>query len=214
MEFKYGMRLRGFSIGCQPKEGFVERRDDDTGKYYDILVYDRPLTVKEMTGYDLDRLFSYTDIKNQRQEEFNQLPFFFAFSDDQLEKEMAKRGLTLSKEDIAKIIRFPSVPGTFALKEDLPVIREYHSKPDPMDELMKDPAFAQDAFYYEMGNHEYHINWEGDYDVCRCFGSCEYDELKDYSDYLPEMGFDAGIVTAYKKAKARFLHDADENGWY
>ena len=212
MEFKYGMRLRGFSIGCQPKEGFVERRDDDTGKYYDILVYDRPLTVKEMSGYDLDRLFNYTEIKDQRQQEFNQLPFFFAFSDKQLEEELAKRGLTLA--DTSKIVRFQNIPGTFALKDDLPVIREYHSKPDPMDELMKDPAFAEDAFYYEMGNHEYHINWQADYDVCSCFGKCEYDDLKDYDDYLTELGFETEVITAFKKAKRRFLHDADENGWY
>jgi hypothetical protein len=27
--YKYGMRLRGFSIGCQPMKNFYERRDDD-----------------------------------------------------------------------------------------------------------------------------------------------------------------------------------------
>lgn len=52
--YKYGMRLRGFSIGCQPKRGFVERLDDESGKYWDILLYDRPLTQKELDDYDLD----------------------------------------------------------------------------------------------------------------------------------------------------------------
>ena len=52
----YGMRLRGFSIGCQPKEGFVDRQDDPTGKYYDILIYDRKLTDKELAEYELDYL--------------------------------------------------------------------------------------------------------------------------------------------------------------
>ena len=55
-EYKYGMRLRGFSPGCQPKEGFMERRDDPTGRYYDILVYDRMLTEKEIRDYELDYL--------------------------------------------------------------------------------------------------------------------------------------------------------------
>ena len=50
----YGMRLRGFSIGCQPKEGFVERLDDPTGEYWDIIVYDRALSDKEVDAYDLD----------------------------------------------------------------------------------------------------------------------------------------------------------------
>ena len=47
----YGMRLRGFSIGCQPKEGFVDRQDDPTGEYHDILIYDRKLTDKELAEY-------------------------------------------------------------------------------------------------------------------------------------------------------------------
>ena len=52
--FVYGMRLRGFSLGCQPMKGFVERLDDTTGKYYDLLVYDRQLTDKELSDYELD----------------------------------------------------------------------------------------------------------------------------------------------------------------
>lgn len=50
----YGMRLRGFSPGCQPKEGFIEREDDPDGKYWDLLVYDRMLTEQEMRDYELD----------------------------------------------------------------------------------------------------------------------------------------------------------------
>lgn len=53
---KYGMRLRGFSIGCQPKDGFYERIDDHTGRYYDILVYDRMLTGQEVADYELTYL--------------------------------------------------------------------------------------------------------------------------------------------------------------
>lgn len=52
--FKYGMRLRGFSLGCQPMKGFVERLDDTTGRYYDVLVYDRKLSDKELADYELD----------------------------------------------------------------------------------------------------------------------------------------------------------------
>lgn len=54
MMFLYGMRLRGFSPGCQPKDGLVERQDDVTGKYYDILVYNRELTEDELKNYELD----------------------------------------------------------------------------------------------------------------------------------------------------------------
>lgn len=53
-EYLYGMRLRGFSIGCQPMEGLKERIDDETGRYHDVLVYDRELTEEECINYELD----------------------------------------------------------------------------------------------------------------------------------------------------------------
>lgn len=52
--YKYGMRIRGFSIGCQPMEGFIERLDDPTGKYFDIITYSRELTAEEIRHYSLD----------------------------------------------------------------------------------------------------------------------------------------------------------------
>ena len=57
MEHRYGMRLRGFSPGCQPKKGLVRREDAGT-RYHDILVYSRPLTEEELSDYELDFLGS------------------------------------------------------------------------------------------------------------------------------------------------------------
>ena len=57
MYYYYGMRLRGFSPGCQPKEGLVRRIDSTSKKYYDILIYDRELTKKEETNYELDYIY-------------------------------------------------------------------------------------------------------------------------------------------------------------
>lgn len=56
MRYTYGMRLRGFSIGCQPSQGFIERLDDNTGKYHDLIVYDRKLTEDELKKFELDYL--------------------------------------------------------------------------------------------------------------------------------------------------------------
>ncbi len=62
MEYRYGMRLRGFSPGCQPMNGLLRREyGEDYGTmkwYYDILVYNRPLTDKELRDYELDDLNS------------------------------------------------------------------------------------------------------------------------------------------------------------
>lgn len=57
MKFLYGMRLRGFSIGCQPMNGLIrreERPDIGTNLYYDIIAYDRELTEEECKEYELD----------------------------------------------------------------------------------------------------------------------------------------------------------------
>lgn len=52
--YKYGMRLRGFSPGCQPKEGLVECSDERIGRYHDVLLYSRKLSEKELNDYELD----------------------------------------------------------------------------------------------------------------------------------------------------------------
>ena len=54
--YKYGMRLRGFSPGCQPMDGFLDVRDDKKRKYHDVLFYSRELTEKELENYELDYL--------------------------------------------------------------------------------------------------------------------------------------------------------------
>ena len=54
MNYRYGMRLRGFSIGCQPMNGLLWSEDDPSGRYYDILIYDRKLTDSELRDYELD----------------------------------------------------------------------------------------------------------------------------------------------------------------
>jgi len=56
MEYRYGMRQRGFSIGCQPKQGLIRREDSTDKKYWDIIVYDRKLTKQECETYALDDL--------------------------------------------------------------------------------------------------------------------------------------------------------------
>lgn len=54
--YYYGMRLRGFGLGCQPMIGFIKRHDDPTNNYYDIIEYKEPLLPKEIEAYSLDEL--------------------------------------------------------------------------------------------------------------------------------------------------------------
>ena len=36
--------------------GLIRREDDSTGRYHDVLVYDRQLTDQELEDYELDYL--------------------------------------------------------------------------------------------------------------------------------------------------------------
>jgi len=59
MKFRYGMKLRGFSPGAQPR-GVVEWEDankQETG-FWSIVVYDRELTEAEINNYDVEKIES------------------------------------------------------------------------------------------------------------------------------------------------------------
>lgn len=61
--YVYGMRLRGFSPGCQPIDG-LDAVMEGNKKYYNILIYNRELTDEEIRDYELDRL-EYEDWKDR-----------------------------------------------------------------------------------------------------------------------------------------------------
>lgn len=52
--YYYGMRLRGFSVGCQPMKGFIRR--EDSSEFWDVIVYDRELTAEEIRHFSLTPL--------------------------------------------------------------------------------------------------------------------------------------------------------------
>ena len=54
--YTYGMRLRGYSPGCQPKEGLVIVSDDILDEYHTILYYDHNLPEEVCEIYELDYL--------------------------------------------------------------------------------------------------------------------------------------------------------------
>ena len=57
--YKYGMRLRGCSLGAQPR-GFI-KFDESDKKYWNVLYYDRQLDDKEVEHYSLDFLGTEND---------------------------------------------------------------------------------------------------------------------------------------------------------
>ena len=49
----YGMRLRGYAPGCQPKG--VKAVEEDS-RYWNVIGYERKLTEEEEKAYELDYL--------------------------------------------------------------------------------------------------------------------------------------------------------------
>lgn len=151
---------------------------------------------------------NYREYRAQRQYEFNSLPIFFAFSNEQFDNGMKKLGI----EDIKDVRAIGG--GGFCHKDTIPKLVEFTNS-DSIDELMKDPEFAEDAIYYEMGNHEYHINtYQGNWDVCSCFGNVEYNEWDDPTEYFKQLGWEQQTIDAFYRARDRFFKAADDNGWY
>lgn len=56
----YGMKFRGFSPGCQPMDGLIDRYDHDdlpfspAGNFRDILAYDHRLSYFDEEEYELE----------------------------------------------------------------------------------------------------------------------------------------------------------------
>ena len=154
-----------------------------------------------------NKVMTYEQYRQKQSDRVNALPIFFAFSERQLDEQLAKRNATVDD-----IYQSRALAGAMYLKKDAPIIREYLNAPDELPELMNDFSFAVEAFEYEMYNHEYAINtYQGDWDVLNCFSDkeLEYSEWYGGKEYLEQMGH-LNWLPAYKVARSRYYRDCPE----
>lgn len=138
---------------------------------------------------------AYLDLLEKQREELNSFPIAYAFSDEQLKEALEKLGAT--KDECVTIFGH----GDIVKKENAkPFVNMLKRHTDEIRELIKDKDIAEAAFLYEMDNHEYAINWDGDDDVLACF-SMDYGELKE-----------AGLEDAYRRARNAHMKHAEEWG--
>lgn len=132
----------------------------------------------------------YLDLMKKHEQELTDFPIAYAFSDKQLQEALAKLGAT--KEECVTV----SGHGDIMKRTDVPAFFAMMKRhKEELAEAMKDEDFAEAAFLYEMDNHEYAINWDGDADVLACF------DLNEKT--LVERGLDG----AYRRArKAHYDH--------
>ena len=98
----------------------------------------------------------YRKLKNKHQEEYNALPKFFAFSEEDFEKGMLELGL--QPIDTNKI--YQGKMGIFYRKEDYPLFKEtmqrlHNELQKAISEDETGDNFIYQMFYTELINHEY-----------------------------------------------------------
>lgn len=132
----------------------------------------------------------YLDLQKRQQQELTDFPIAYAFSDKQLTEALEKLGA--EKSECVTVFGH----GDVVKKKDVPALLAMLKRhTQELHDALQDKDFAEAAFLYEMDNHEYAINWDGDADIFACFS---LDERK-----LVEMGLD----DAYRRArKAHYKH--------
>lgn len=86
-----------------------------------------------------------------------------------------------------------------------------------MEDTANNYDYQFSAFYYELGNHEYHINnYQGNWDVLSAFGNIPWRGQSEEAlvQYFDDLHFTETQRKAFYDARRQFLKDADEKGWY
>ena len=140
---------------------------------------------------------AYLDLQEKHREEMNNFPIAYAFNDKQLEEALVKLGVKSSKECVTVFGH-----GDIVKRENAPkfvAMLKRHTK-EIQELMLSNEEIAEAAFLYELDNHEYAINWDGDEDVLSCFGwgYAELDEL--------------GLEDAYMRAVRKHMKHAEEWG--
>ena len=143
------------------------------------------------------RAEAYLNLQEQHRKELSEFPIAYAFNNEQLKEALEKLGANSTDECVTVIGH-----GDIVKKEDAPkfvAMLKRHST-EIHELLQSDETIAEEAFLYEMDNHEYAINWDGDADVLAAFAMDEED--------LTTMN----LERAYLRARKQHYKNATEWG--
>lgn len=136
---------------------------------------------------------AYLDLQKRQQDEFSNFPIAYAFSEKQLEEALEKLGA--KREECVTYMGH----GDVIKRSDVPAFKAMLKRhTQEIHEFLQDEELAEAAFLYEMDNHEYAINWDGDADVLSCFAIDE--------EWLVEHN----LVGAYNRARRAHYKHAQE----
>lgn len=138
----------------------------------------------------------YVNLIERHREELSNFPIAYAFNQQQLDEVLEKLGVT-DLYDCVTVFQH----GDIVKREDAPKLIEMMRRhTQELADAMKDKEFAEAAFLYEMDNHEYAINWDGDDDVLNCFG-LDFEKLRELD-----------LEDVYRRARHRHMEHATEWG--
>ena len=140
---------------------------------------------------------AYLEMKKRHEEELNKFPIAYAFNDEQLKEALVKLGAESTKECVTVFGH-----GDIVKKENASKLIEMLKRhtAEVKEALKNDADFAYEAFRYEMDNHEYAINWDGDDDVLGCF-CIDWDDIQEW-----------GLQLAWSKARREHYKQMEEWG--
>lgn len=139
------------------------------------------------------RTQDYINLVEKHRKEIEAFPIAYAFDEKQLKEALEKLGA----KDVSECVTISGI-GDIVLKKDAPrYIQTLKDQRKETLEALKDKDFAVAAFRYEMDNHEYAINYDGDGDVLGCFGM----EMED----LINMGLEDVYLIA-RKGHMEYMH--------
>lgn len=136
----------------------------------------------------------YLDLQKKHRKELEDFPIAYAFNDKQLEEALEKLGAT--KDECVTVIGHGDIMKRENAKPFLALLKRQAQ--EVKDKLKNDPEFAEAAFLYEMDNHEYAINWDGDEDVLACF-AIDWDDICEW-----------GLQLAWESARRKHMKHAQE----
>ena len=139
----------------------------------------------------------YLELQKKHQKEISEFPIAYAFSKEQLEEALIKLGVKSTDECVIM-----TGHGDIVKREDAPKFRamlKRHTQ-EVRDLLLNNEDDAEAAFLYEMDNHEYAINWDGDDEVLAVF-ALDYDDLEKMN-----------LEGAYRRARNKHMKNASEWG--
>ena len=143
--------------------------------------------------------FNYKVYKENRQNDFNKLPIYWAFGELQFQELLKKLNLKDTPEDLKKLVNIGC--GGLMLKSNLHLLKEHnqtYSNNILKFWLTQNYKFAYSALKYEMANHEYYYT----YDIT--------DTLSSLGITFDDIENNAYLKMAYLKAKSDYIQECNK----